>query len=43
MPKYLIEATYRPPDYEVDPTALAKWNSEGGHLRKESPGEEGRE
>ena len=36
-------ATYRPPGYEVDPAAVAKWNDEGGHLRKESPGEEGGE
>lgn len=28
-------ATYRPPGYEVDPAEVAKWDSEGGHLRQE--------
>lgn len=36
-------ATYRPPGFEVDPAEVAKWNNEGGHLRKEAADDEGRE
>ena len=32
-----MTATYRPPGYEVDPTEVAKWDSEGGHLPVKSP------
>ena len=38
-----MSVTYRPPGNEVDPAEVAKWNNEGGHLRNESAGEEGRE
>ncbi len=31
--------TYRPPGYESDPAEVAKWDSEGGHLAQDSPGE----
>ncbi len=33
-------ATYRPPGSEIDPAEVAKWDSEGGHLRQDSPGNE---
>lgn len=36
-------ATYRPPGYEIDQAEVAKWNNEGGHLRKEMPDDDGRE
>jgi uncharacterized protein with GYD domain len=34
---------YRPPGYEIDQAEVSKWNNEGGHLRKEMAGDDGRE
>ncbi|KIF81646.1 GYD domain-containing protein [Noviherbaspirillum autotrophicum] len=30
--------TYRPPGYEIDQAEVAKWDSEGGHLARDSTG-----